>query len=166
MLLIAPVLVANNLHLGPFDFIFGVLTYLSLYCHAPGFLLIGHWFPTQEKVQCWAEKDSGGVCMELIVYKGPDKSGTAPLHTHIQSSIHSNARKLLKSQEEAKLKSQPTLPFTNAATAAAAAYKSKCHRMWSLVSAVDMLVVIQFHNVDLTPIQLHIGNRFPMSLLN
>ena len=48
LLLITPVLVANSLHLGPFDFIFGVLTYLSLYCHEPGFLLIGHWFPTHE----------------------------------------------------------------------------------------------------------------------
>jgi len=43
LLLLAPVLLANHARLGPFDFIFGVLAYLALFCHAPAVCLLGHW---------------------------------------------------------------------------------------------------------------------------
>jgi hypothetical protein len=48
LLLLAPVLLGNYVHVGPFDFIFGVLANLALFCHAPAVALLGHWPPAQE----------------------------------------------------------------------------------------------------------------------
>jgi hypothetical protein len=42
LLLVAPVLLAN-MRLGPFDFVFGILAYLALFCHAPAVYLLGRW---------------------------------------------------------------------------------------------------------------------------
>jgi hypothetical protein len=48
LLLLAPVLLGNYAHLGPLDFVFGVLAYLALFCHAPAVCLLGHWPSAQE----------------------------------------------------------------------------------------------------------------------
>jgi len=48
LFLLVPILLANHAHLGPFDFLFGILAYLALWCHAPGVLLLGNWPSAQE----------------------------------------------------------------------------------------------------------------------
>ena len=50
MLLLAPVLIANHVHLGVFDFVFGVLSYLALFCHAPAVWLLSYWPTAQESL--------------------------------------------------------------------------------------------------------------------
>ncbi len=41
--LLVPVQLADCACLAPFDFIFGVLAYLALFCHAPAVCLLGCW---------------------------------------------------------------------------------------------------------------------------
>ena len=48
ILLLAPVLIANHARLGAFDFVFGVLSHLALFCHAPAVWLLSHWPAAQE----------------------------------------------------------------------------------------------------------------------
>jgi hypothetical protein len=48
IVLVVPILVANRISLGAFDFIPGVLAYLGLFCHAPAFYLLHHWPKVQE----------------------------------------------------------------------------------------------------------------------
>jgi hypothetical protein len=48
VLLLALVLLANHARLGPFDFVFGILAYLALACHAPAVWLLCHWSSAQE----------------------------------------------------------------------------------------------------------------------
>ena len=42
MVLVTPIWISNHLHLGVFDAVFGVLTYLALFCHVPAFYLLYH----------------------------------------------------------------------------------------------------------------------------
>jgi len=48
LLLLAPVALGNYVHFFPFDFIFGVLAYLALFCHAPAVYLLGQWPSAQD----------------------------------------------------------------------------------------------------------------------
>src|SRR5437588_12839092 len=48
LLLLALVLFSNYVRLGPFDFIFGTLAYLTLFCHAPAVYMLSHWPSAQE----------------------------------------------------------------------------------------------------------------------
>jgi len=48
LLLLAPVALGNYVHFFPFDFIFGILSYLALFCHAPAVYLLSHWPSAQE----------------------------------------------------------------------------------------------------------------------
>jgi hypothetical protein len=48
LLLLSPVLLANYVRLGPFDFIFGILSYLALFCHTPAVCLLGYWPSAQD----------------------------------------------------------------------------------------------------------------------
>src|SRR5258708_1102933 len=48
ILLLALVLIANHARLGPFDFVFGVLSHLALFCHVPAVWLLSHCPTTQQ----------------------------------------------------------------------------------------------------------------------
>ena len=48
LLLVAPVLLANHVCLGPLEVVFGILAYLALFCHAPAMYLLGHWPSARE----------------------------------------------------------------------------------------------------------------------
>ena len=50
VLLLGPVSIANQVDLGAFDFVFGVLSYLALFCHAPGVWLLGFWPVAQDSL--------------------------------------------------------------------------------------------------------------------
>ena len=48
MVLVVPILAANYVRLGVFDFIPGVLAYLALFCHFPALYLLHYWPTAQE----------------------------------------------------------------------------------------------------------------------
>ena len=50
ILLLAAVFVAHHVHLGVLEFVFGVLCYLALYCHAPAVWLLRHFPAAQENL--------------------------------------------------------------------------------------------------------------------